>query len=247
MAEFSKMIGSAFLGALIALYLPFFRRLIWGPKLSLFFNKDIDGCIVKTPIELIMTNGQRIETEGYYIRVMVRNEKYLLARDCRAFLVKIEKKGEDNKFHPTVYYDSIQAQWACRSGQGFSGIDLPRGMNQFIDVIATIKDNINVDPKIDSKIFLHRSLFSEFGTFRYTIQVSGNELNPEKIKFIFKWKGKWDDFDVDIDRESCLTTKMSRLIFDIISKMPFLTRCLMFLGINLPFPHETHGGNKIKE
>jgi hypothetical protein len=208
--EFSKMIGSAFLGAFIALYLPFFRRLIWGPKLTLFFDKNIDGCIAKTPIELIMKNGERIETEGYYIRVMVRNEKYLLARDCRAFLVNIEKKGEDNEFHPTVYYDSIQAQWACRSGQGFSGIDLPRGMNQFIDVIGSIKDNPNVDPKIDSKIFMHRSLFSEIGTFRYTIQVSGNELNPVKIKFIFKWNGKWDDFDVDIDRESCWTTKRSK-------------------------------------
>jgi hypothetical protein len=247
MGEFSKMIGSAFLGALIALYLPFFRRLIWGPKLSLFFDKNIDGCIAKTPIELIMTNGERIETEGYYIRVMVKNEKYLLARDCRAFLVNIEKKEEDNKFHSTVYYDSIQAQWACRSGQGFSGIDLPRGLNQFIDVIGTIKDNPNIDLKIDSKIFLHRPLLSEIGTFRYTIQVSGNELNPVKIKFIFKWNGKWDDFDVDIDRESCLTTERRRLIFDIISKMPLITRCLRFLGINMPFADETPDSNKIKD
>lgn len=247
MGEFSKMIGSAFLGALIALYLPFFRRLIWGPKLSLFFDKNIDGCIAKTPIELIMPNGERIETEGYYIRVMVRNEKYLLARDCRAFLVNIEKKGEDNEFHPTLYYDSIQAQWACRSGQGFSGIDLPRGLNQFIDVIAIIKDKPNIDPQIDSKIFMHRSLFTEIGIFRYTVQVSGNELNPVKIKFIIKWNGKWDEFEVDIDRTSCLKTKRSRLIFNIICKMPFITRGLRFLGINLPFADETPDSNKIKE
>jgi hypothetical protein len=120
-------------------------------------------------------------------------------------------------------------------------------MNQFIDVIGTIKDNPNVDPKIESKIFMHRSLFSEIGTFRYTIQVSGNELNPVKIKFIFKWNGKWDDFDVDIDRESCLTTKRSRLIFDIISKMPLINRCLKFLGINMPFADETPDSNKIKD
>jgi hypothetical protein len=204
MNEILRMIGSAFLGAIVALYLPFFRRLIWGPKLELFFGKTYEGCIAKTPIEIeteVDNEKGKIATVGYYIRVMVRNKKYLLARDCRAFLVNIEKKGADNIFHPTIYCDSIQAQWACRSGQGFQSIDLPRGVNQFVDIISTVKDVNHIVPKIEMIPFRYQELFREYGVFRYTIQVSGSEIKPLFIKIIFRWKGELDYFGVEIDHD----------------------------------------------
>ena len=199
------MLGSAFLGAIIALYLPFFRQLIWGPKLKLFFGKEIEGSIAKTPIELNYTVENipvKSRTEGYYIRVMVKNIKYTLARDCRAFLANIEKKKDDNNYYPTIYNESIQLQWACRSGQGFQGIDLAMGINQFIDVISTLKDKDYIEPKIDTLPFRYRDLFNETGIFRYTIQVCGNEVRPVSIKIIFHWHGNWDNFDAYIDPES---------------------------------------------
>ena len=202
MAEIIKLITSGIIGGLIALFTPFIRRLIWGPKLELYFGNEIEGCVAKTPITII-NKKQEISniTEGFYIRILVVNTKYALARDCRGFLVNIEKQGEDGKFHHTIFCDSIQAQWACRSGQGFNGIDLPKGINQFIDIISTIKGNDCIHPKIEMFPDRYKILFSEVGTFRYTVQVSGNEVNPETIKFIFKWKGRWNDFEVDIDTE----------------------------------------------
>jgi hypothetical protein len=192
--EILKIFFTAILGGAAALWLPFIRRFFWGPKLSLSFGNDLVGCVARTPI---LYGGQ--ETEGYYFRVKVRNIKPTLAKDCRAFLVGVEKKGDGNKFISTIYQDSIQLQWACRSGQGFSSIDLPIGINQFIDVIAIIKGVDRIDPKIEMLPFIYRNLFSEHGTFRYTVQVSGQELKPDFIRFVFEWNGKWDDFKVELD------------------------------------------------
>ena len=86
--EAFKMVGTGAVGGAAALWLPFIRRFFWGPKLSLSFSNDeLEGCVVRTPISY----GAR-ETVGYYIRVKVKNTKPTLAKDCRAFLVKIEKK-----------------------------------------------------------------------------------------------------------------------------------------------------------
>lgn len=203
MLEFFLMICSAFLGAFTAIYLPFFRQLFLGPKLELFFDREL-GCIRKTPIR----NGEG-QTEGVYCRVLIKNTKPLLARDCRAFLTNIEKKGVDDVFHPTIYIDSIQAQWASRSGQGFQGIDIPKGINQFVDIFSTNKVSNKIEHKIELFPFMYQELFQEHGVFRYSIIVSGNEVKPKSIKFIFHWKGQWDDFEAYLDPDSLLENKNS--------------------------------------
>jgi hypothetical protein len=81
----------------------------------------------------------------------------------------------------------------------FSSIDLPTGINQFIDVISTRKDTNIIEPKIEMSPFRYRNLFSEHGAFRYTIQVSGQEIKPKFIRFLFEWHGQWDDFKVELD------------------------------------------------
>jgi hypothetical protein len=124
-----------------------------------------------------------------------------LAKDCRAFLVQIEKKDDDGNFYQ-IFQDSIQAQWACRSGQGFSSIDLPTGINQFVDVISTMKGVNRIIPKIEMLPFRYENIFSENGMFRYTVQVSGQEVEPKFIRFLFRWRGQWDDFKVELDQTS---------------------------------------------
>ena len=212
MGEILKMLVSAILGAIVALYLPRLRQFFIGPKLELSFGKEIAGCIALTPIKTIKSKGEdEIATElgkkywevtnrGYYIRVKVTNNSYLLAKECRAFLINIERKDDNGQFKQTIYCDSIQLQWSCRSNQGFNGIDLAFGVHQFIDVLSTI-GNISkiIYPKIEMMPYRYENLFREIGTFRYTIQVSGNEIKPVSLSFILYWKGQWDDFDVDID------------------------------------------------
>ena len=211
MNEFFKILGSSTLAAIIALYLPVIRRFVMGPKLELYFGNNIEGCVAKTPIKGIRPGNKgeeftevkkdywEVTSLGYYIRVKVCNRKSVLAKECRAFLINIEKSDENGNFTPTIYCDSIQLQWACRSGQGFNGIDLAKGVNQFIDVLSTQKDNVIIYPKIEMMPFRYEKLFRENGTFRFTIQVSGNEVQPVSLRFIINWKGKWDEIEVDID------------------------------------------------
>jgi len=193
-------------GAAATLLIPSIRRFVWGPELKLDFDKDGEGFIAKTPILMQEPGNQPIIHEGIYIRVKVTNVKCNLAKQCRAFLVNIEKQNKDGIFKPTIYCDSIQLQWACRENQGFSAIDLPNGIMQFIDILATIKNFPYYEMKIGAPPFRYIDLFSESGIFRFTIQVSGDEVIPKFIRLIFYWREKWDDFDVSLDKKTFLPT-----------------------------------------
>lgn len=128
------------IGGLIVILTPSIRRFFWGPELEIIFEKDREGFVILTPIILTEMGNVQKRTEGFYVRVMVRNIKDNLAKECRCYLVNVDKITSDGEYKPTIYCDSLQLQWSCRPGKGFDSIDLPRDIPQFIDVIATIKD-----------------------------------------------------------------------------------------------------------
>jgi len=219
-----KMLVAAIFGGLATLWLPFVRRFFWGPELSLSFGNEIGGCVEKTPIELNMQDGSKQKTEGYYIRILVRNIKPNLGKDCRVFLVGIEKKDNSGEFIHTIYRDSIQLQWSCRSGQGFSSIDLPTEINQFVDVISTIKGVNHIVPKIEMVPFRYNDLFFEHGTFRYSIQVSGQEIEPRFIRIILDWNGQWDSFNVELDPTPFPPRTRIQEVLELVRNLPVFPR-----------------------
>ena len=184
-------LGSFILGFVTAVFAEPARQKIFKPKLALTFMNDTDH-VAWTP-----HRGNGEENEAYYIRVGVKNISRRLAKQCRAYLVNIEKK-EKTGFERTIYADSIQLAWSCRvKGTELDGIDLPHGVVQYFDLLATTDKGNSYCPQIKPFPYRYEELISEENkVLRFTVQVSGDGLDPALIKIVFSWKGQWNKFDV---------------------------------------------------
>lgn len=187
----------AVLGFAAAVFAEPLRHKIYRPRLKLEF-RDEPGFRARTPEE-----GQipatpvpkRSAHEAEYVRVKVTNRKSAIAKGCRAYLVAIEKPDKDGAYSPTIYCDSIPLAWACRNNDAYAPLDLPRGVAQFIDLLSTRSISEDFRPEINPTPFRYIELFKEHGEFRFTIQVSGENVKPVFIRVGFRWEGVWDKYE----------------------------------------------------
>lgn len=179
-------------GFIIAIFAEPVRRFFFKPKLKLEFQQSPD-CISQT---YEVANGKKV-ADARYIRVNVTNSSKVIAKDCRSYLINIEKCDREGKFVPTVYCDSIQLAWSCQGRMDrWRGIDICKGVNQYVDIIATRNISKAFDPQIMAKPNRYLDLFNETGKFLFTIQVSADGADPKTIKLEFVWNSIWDDFAV---------------------------------------------------
>lgn len=180
------------------------KRHIYGPKLTVEFEgKGSHGFFNKTKARVMTQNPESHQaqiqavTEARYVRVRVRNTGHQIAKQCRAYLVNVEKwNNAKGDFETTAYCDSIQLAWSCRGEERFSAIDLPRDIHQFVDVVSSRKITNDYRVEIMIRLFRYTDLFKETGKFRYTMQVSGDNVKPATKSIIFDWQGFWDKFEV---------------------------------------------------
>jgi len=161
--------------------------------------KEGEDFITSTPVIVRDQCQEFITNNAYYIRVKVTNKKRRVTQGCRAYLVNIEKEQNKGGFNPTSYCDSIQLAWSNSGEHAYDDIDISKGVNQFVDIIATNSDIDYFEPQIRVKPYRYESLFREIGVFRFTIQISAENADPKIIKLIFKWSGDWSDFEVTED------------------------------------------------
>jgi hypothetical protein len=166
--SFLTPLATFFLGSITAVFSDPVRKRIFRPKIELTFNNDSDH-VANTPDR---ESGR--EYFAHYIRLGVKNKNTTLAKQCRAYLVNIEKK-EDGDFKRTIYADSIQLAWSCRGkGNELTPIDLPKGISQYVDLIATTsKDNSYKPQTIPFMFRVIRCLVLLYG-------VKGGLLRPQR-------------------------------------------------------------------
>jgi hypothetical protein len=180
-------------GAFVVVLAEIVRHRLFKPNLRIVF-KEISAAYIARTKETYEAGKTR---EAYYVRVKVTNKSRILARKCRAYLINIEKRDNGRKFDPTVYRDSIQLAWSCQPPDyRYKGIDIPKGVNQFLDVVVTRQGLNEFDPQIIVKPYRYLDLFRETGEFRLTIQVYAAGADPATLKLIFRWEGQWDKFTV---------------------------------------------------
>lgn len=178
-------------GAFVVILAEVAKHILFKPKLNLEFDEG-KGCIADT--WEINRNGQKT-ADARYIRVKVTNNSRIIAKDCRGYLINIEKQNKHGKFAPTVYCDSIQLAWSCQGKRNrYEAVDISKGVNQYLDVITTRNTSREFDPQIMAKPLRYLDLFKETGIFRLIIQASVAGADPKIIKLIFNWKGVWNDF-----------------------------------------------------
>jgi hypothetical protein len=192
MTEILSNVISYLLGFATAVFAEPIRKWLFKPDLILEFAEG-HACITKT-YEAV--SGEKV-ADVHTIRVKVTNQRRIVARDCRGYLINVEKQDEKGVFVPTIYCDSLPLAWSCqRKEDRYRGIDIPKGVNQYLDVIVTKSTSNEFEPQVMVKLFRYSDLFKEKGTYRFTIQATVADANPRTIKLILKWKSHWDDFDV---------------------------------------------------
>lgn len=139
--------------------------------------------------------------EAEYLRIKVINTATTLAKACRAYLVRVEKQDAEGKFGPTLYCDSIPLAWSCRDQDAHGPLDLPNGVAQFVDLISTRSISSHYRVEVKPLPFRYVALFQEHGTFRFTVQVSGENVKPVFLSIIFVWKGVWNDYGARADND----------------------------------------------
>jgi hypothetical protein len=195
----SLLVGGVigFVSAVVApIILDPLKHFIFGPKLKLKFVEDDKGFVTETKENVFSTGQVR---DAFYIRVLAVNKGRQIASKCRPYLVNVEKWNETvKKFEPTIYCDSVQLAWSARGSneEAYGPLDLPRNINQFIDILSTSSTENEYDIKLKPKLMRYIDLFKEHGKYRYTIQVSGDNIKPITTNIIFIWSGDWNHFSV---------------------------------------------------
>ena len=176
-------------GVVLGLFADHIQQRIFGPKLKLEFG---GGGEFMTP----MTDPSDTVV-SLCVRVKVTNTSMRMAKNCRAYLVNVEKEIGRNRFDRTEYCDSIQLAWSCLGADDrFNGISIPKGVPQFFNVLSIDKEPEYGSCPLLIKVvpFRYRFLFEEAGTFRLTVHVAGDQVKLQSHQIIFTWEGTWDSF-----------------------------------------------------
>ncbi len=191
--------GSAFFGALVAIFSEPLRKWIFKPCLVAEFRGDRDDFVVRTPVRHKDAAGVVVLVhEAFGVRGYVRNTGRTTAYGCCAWLTNIEKKNPTSgAYDQTPYREIIPLQWSnCPNREDKYDTEIARGMGQYFDLLMLNEGRDDIYVRVESMPFRFEPLLQEKGTFRFTVMVAGDGFHPITIRIALLWKGLWDDFKV---------------------------------------------------
>lgn len=214
--EIAKLVIPFITGFFSAVAAEPIRRKIFKPVLALEFKDQLE---FKTLTPETMSFG---DSQAYYLRIRVNNKSWFTAVNCRAHLVNIELK-KDGVFQPTEFVDTLRLAWSCQPSRqdAFRAIDIPKSVNQFVDVLSvrprfrtrgntyTFKEELrpgNFYSTFSLETQLKPLRYEKFENsdieveYRYTILVTADGADPAFIKLVFKWTKDWEKFDAWKDK-----------------------------------------------
>ena len=163
------------------------RRVVYGPKVRVDFGgTDDTAYFAVTPDQ-----SRRLSS---WIRVRVRNTWGSAAQNCRGYLARVEKWDETARaFAQAEYWDTQLLAWASRGDRRFEPVDLPRGIQQFLDVVAhsSAAPHPKFELQTQYKPYREVALGNEKGLFRLTIVVTGDNFGPKVLRLRYRWSGNW--------------------------------------------------------
>ncbi len=188
-------VGSALGGGVLAVGGQELVRCWKRPRLHLSFE-DKTAFFARTPInwpnDLANPAAGTTEYEAIYVRAKVVNGGRSIARDCRAYMSQITCHKLDGSVERIEEQDAIPLSWSLNPDL-FRPIDIPVGINQFVDIAFTISKE--QPPKLyPSGNFPNRfrRSWNNPGTFEIDLIVTAQDIQPSRATIKFKWLGPWD-------------------------------------------------------
>ena len=212
---FLEIIGGVIVGGSITAAAGPLRDFLLGPRLRVLYHAGEFGKVKTTEHHRHQAHcataatapgeaGQEVDItlsyftrEVVYVRLRVDNAWRGTLKNCRAFLVDIEREMGDQK-RERVFFDSIPLSWSnIVDSSSLGRLDIPAGVIFNLDVLSTRKGSDAYLPRLAAVPNYYESLFKQHGTFRWTIAVTADNAKPFICKLRLKWSGIWDDFDVE--------------------------------------------------
>jgi hypothetical protein len=195
MNEFITLLIGWVLGVLSKVLGDQLSRVVRGPRLDLEFREKGNFISHTT----LTGNGQSIPCR--YVRVKVTNTGQTSARNCRGFLIGLERKSKSGDFElVNGGDDTIQLIWSHASGNARGeGFDMSPGVARYLDVLSTAEGrrHFNIEcPRIPNTLI---PCLDQHGTYRLTILASAEEAEPKEIRLVFEWNGDWQNSKVYMD------------------------------------------------
>jgi hypothetical protein len=135
-------------------------------------------------------------TPTYYCRVAAVNVRARIAKLCRAYLINIEQLRY-GQWQPTTYCESLPLGWVGYRDRKFDAVDIPRGVQFYIDVLSTHADRKTFQLEIELTLNRYREFLSAPGRYRFTILIVGDHAKSDELSLEFEWTGQWDAFRVN--------------------------------------------------
>jgi hypothetical protein len=175
---------SFIIGLIGAILVEPLRQAVFGPKLELMFTTSEDYI---TPTQTSVYGGP---DDMIFIRLRASNKRRAIAKNTRCYLVDVQRREEDGEYHPTIFCDSIPLPWSCSEyDTKYSGIDLPKGINRYVDLLAVAEGATEFVPQIQIMPFRYADLFKGIGWYRFTVQIAADGANSEKCEIEMYWGG----------------------------------------------------------
>jgi hypothetical protein len=178
---------SALLGSVSGLFSGVLGRRLeewWDrPKLLVEFDQNETG--FRT--EGRWTDGDT-EVVEIYIRARVRNVgRGRVAKQCRPYLVNIEEVHTAGTTQ-TTFIDSFVLRWPGLIPD-YEPRDLPTGINQFFDVVGVLRNKPGWRFAFRERFTEHDDLLYYEGTYRFTVLVTGDGVQPAGRKIDVTYDG----------------------------------------------------------
>ena len=130
-----------------------------------------------------------VEYVEIYIRARIRNEGSHVAKQCRPYLINLEKVHHSGT-EPTRFFDSLALRWPG-PGSDYEPRDIPRGISQFFDVVGVLKNEPGWRFTFRERFSSHDDLPHHKGTYRFTVIVTGDGARPSGRKIDVTYSGDW--------------------------------------------------------
>ena len=198
LAETLVAVGAgAVLGFVSAVFAAPLSGLLFRPRLTPRYN-EAEGSNLLTPT----TTG----STRRYARIRVRNTNCtrLLAKNCVAYLERIEHRSLDGR--PLgKFTESIPLPWSYRTRQvdgrfeAIQQVDIPHKVSMFADVLCAEEGAKRFTWCFACPTpLLYKDMEGKEGVFLLSIVVAGEHATPKTLGLEFTWKGKWETFEVKV-------------------------------------------------
>lgn len=162
------------------------------PKLRASYN-DSESYRKLIVFEEDRSGAPPIETQGLSIRGRVESLGKLSVKNCSAILTNLEILGEDGQFQSCGFHDSVKLPWALEEPHEFDPITIKPRVPKYFGVAITHENRSFFSSKAQVVSLARPLNFTEPGTYKFTVQITGDDVVTVPLVLRIIWDGRWDN------------------------------------------------------